>query len=167
MPPAAEIARWFISALLLGVLAAACVSDIRDRRIPNWTILAIAFLFVPWTMAGPDHAILPALGAALVAFLMSCSLYFFRIVGAGDSKLLTVVALFVGLNQLPRFLILVVLAGGVIAACSLLSRPTRALVMFQMRGKGTYGRGIPYGLAISVATAYVVTSPLADQILAG
>jgi prepilin peptidase CpaA len=167
MPQNAEVARWLLGALLLVILAAASISDIRDRTIPNWAILAIALLFVPWAIVAPDHTVLPALAAALAAFLISCSLYLFRVVGAGDSKLLTAVALFVGLNELPRFLIFVVLAGGVMAAASLLSRPVRALVMFQMRGKGNYGRGIPYGIAISAAAAYVITWPLAYRALVG
>jgi prepilin peptidase CpaA len=93
-------------------------------------------------------------------------MYFFRVLGAGDSKLLTVVTLFVGWAQFPRFLVLVALAGGAIAAVSLVLRPTRALVMFQMRGKGDYGRGIPYGVAIAIATVYEITWPLVREMLA-
>ncbi len=166
MPAVAEMARWFIVILLLAILAVASVSDIRHRRIPNWTVLAIALLFVPWAFLGSSSTILPALGAALIAFLISFSLYFFRIVGAGDSKLLTVVALFVGLNQLPEFFVLVALAGGAIAAVSLVSSPTRALVMFQLRGKGDFGRGIPYGVAIAIAAVYAIAWPLTRHALA-
>ena len=165
MPAAAEMARWFIVILLLTSLAVASISDIRDRRIPNWTVLAIAILFVPWAFLGGVNTIPSALEASLIAFLISCPLYFFRVIGAGDSKLLTVVALFVGLGQLLHFLVLVVLVGGVIAAGSLLSRPTRAFVMFQVRGKGDYGRGIPYGVAIAIAAVCVITWPLARHAL--
>jgi len=52
------------------------------------------------------------------------------------------------------------LVGGVIALASLLSRPTRAMVMLHMRGKGDFGRGIPYGVAIAIATICVVALPL-------
>lgn len=166
MPAAAELARWFIVVLLLITLTVASISDIRNRRIPNWTVLAIALLFVPWAFLGSDTMILPALTAALIAFLISCPLYFFRIMGAGDSKLLTAVALFVGLNQLSQFFVLVALAGGAIAAGSLILRPTRALVMFQLRGKGDYGRGIPYGVAIAIAAVYVITWPFVWHTLA-
>jgi prepilin peptidase CpaA len=161
MPAAADMARWLVVILLSTILVVASVSDIRDRRIPNWTVLAIAILFVPWAFLGPSTAIFPALGAALIAFLISCPLYVFRLLGAGDSKLLTVVTLFVGLAQLLHFLVLVALAGGMIAAGSLVLRPTRALVMFQLRGKGDYGRGIPYGVAIAIAAVWVITWPVA------
>jgi hypothetical protein len=38
-------------------------------------------------------------------------------------------------------------------------RPVRALVMFQMRGKGDFGRGVPYGVAIAIATAGILSWP--------
>src|SRR5258708_20879338 len=112
MPAAADMARWLVVILLSAILVVASISDIRDRRIPNWTILAIAILFVPWALLGSISTILPALGAALIAFLISCPMYIFRVLGAGDSKLLTVVALFVGMGQLLHFLLVVALAVG-------------------------------------------------------
>jgi prepilin peptidase CpaA len=166
MPAVAETARWVIIILLLAILVVASISDIRDRRIPNWTVLAIALLSIPWAFFGASNGILSALGAALIAFSVSFPLYFFRVVGAGDSKLLTVVALFVGLNQLSQFLVLVVLAGGAIAVISLLMRPTEAVIMLQMRGKGVFSRGIPYGVAIAIAGAYVISWPLAHYAMA-
>jgi len=150
--------RWFIVLLLSILLVIASISDIRDRRIPNWTVLAIAALFVPWALV--THApLLSSLGAALIVFLVSCGLYAFGILGAGDSKLLTAVALFVGISQLPRFLVLVAVVGGVIALVSLMTRPTRAMVMLHMRGKGDFGRGIPYGVAIAVGAICIVALP--------
>ena len=162
MPAVAETARWFIVILFLAILAVASISDIRDRRIPNWTVLAIAILFLPWAFLGPN-TLLSALGAAVAAFLISVPLYFFRVVGAGDSKLLTVAALFVGSAQLLHFLVLVGLAGGAVAVGSLLLRPTRGLVMLQLRGKGDFGRGVPYGVAIAIGAACEVAWPLVRQ----
>jgi Flp pilus assembly protein protease CpaA len=52
------------------------------------------------------------------------------------------------------------LVGGVIAAITIASRPTRALVMLKMRGKGDFGSGIPYGVAIAVAAAALVWADL-------
>jgi hypothetical protein len=39
---------------------------------------------------------------------------------------------------------------------SLAANPARALVMFQMRGKGEFERNIPYGVAIAVAGIFTV-----------
>jgi prepilin peptidase CpaA len=157
MPAAVEMARWFIAILFSIVLLVASVSDIRDRRIPNWTVLALVILFVPWIFVGSHVLIISSLEAALLAFIVSVTLYALRIVGAGDSKLLTAVSLFVGLDHLFTFFMLVALAGGAIAAVSLGRNPVRALVMFQMRGKGDFGRGVPYGVAIAVAAVSIIS----------
>ncbi len=165
MSAVADTGRWLVIILFLTIFAVASFSDIRSRRIPNWTVLAIAILFVPWTLLVANIGFLSGLAAALIIFSVSFPLYYSGVIGAGDSKLLTAAALFVGLSQLLQFLVLVALAGGVIAVGSLLTRPTQALVMFQMRGKGHFGRGVPYGVAISIAAVYVVTWPLARDAL--
>jgi prepilin peptidase CpaA len=160
MPAAAETLRWSIILLLSILLVIASVSDIRYRRIPNWSVLAIGALFIPWAFFVAPASVLPSLGAALVALVIGLILYAFRIVGAGDSKLLAVVALFAGMNHLLQLLVLVALVGGVIALISLVARPTRAMVMLHMRGKGDFGRGIPYGVAIAIATICIVALPI-------
>ena len=155
MPAVANLAHWSLFFLLSVVLAIASISDIKDRRIPNWSVLAVAVLFVPWAIT--EHVSLAsALGAAAITFVISCGLYLVGVIGAGDSKLLTAAALFVGFGQLLPFLVLVALAGGVIAVMSLAARPVRALVMFQMRNKGDFGRGVPYGVAIAIATVGIL-----------
>jgi prepilin peptidase CpaA len=159
MPAAAEALRWSIIFLLSILLVIASVSDIRHRRIPNWSVLAIGVLFVPWAFFGPQVSILSSLEAGLIALVIGLGLYAFRIVGAGDSKLLAVVALFAGMEHLLQLLVLIAFAGGVIALVSLISRPTRAMVMLHMRGKGDFGRGIPYGVAIAIATVCIVAWP--------
>jgi prepilin peptidase CpaA len=155
MPAAAELPYWSLLLALSVILAIASITDIKERRIPNWTVLAVAALFVPWAVT--QHvSVLSALGAAAIAFAISCAMYAFGVVGAGDSKLLTVTALFAGLGQLLPFLLLVALTGGVVALVSMAARPVRALVMIQMRGKGDFGRGVPYGVAIAVATVGIL-----------
>jgi prepilin peptidase CpaA len=165
MTTAVELARWSVIALLSAVLVIASISDIRDRRIPNWTVLAAAALFVPWIFVGGEVSILGSLAGASIVFTMGLVLYALRVVGAGDSKLATATSLFVGLGQLFPFLLLVALAGGVIAVMSLASRPVHALVMFQMRGKGDFGRGVPYGVAIAIATIALLWWPSLARML--
>ena len=165
MPEAVKMAHWFVLALLSVILAIASISDIRDRRIPNWTVLATAALFVPWAFVGGDVSILGSLAGASIVFAIGLALYVFRVVGAGDTKLITATSLFVGWGQLFPFLVLVALAGGVIAVVSLSMRPVRALVMFQMRGKGDFGRGVPYGVAIAIATIAILSWPPLGRML--
>lgn len=163
MPAAAELLRWSIIFLLSVLLVIASVSDIRHRRIPNWSVLAIAALFIPWAFFVNPASVLPSLSAGAVALVIGLILYAFRIVGAGDSKLLAVVALFAGMDHLLQLMVLIALVGGVIALISLAARPTRAMVMLHMRGKGDFGRGIPYGVAIAVATICIVAWPFPEN----
>lgn len=164
MPAAAEVLRWSILFLLSILLVIASVSDIRHRRIPNWSVLAIGALFIPWAVFASPVSVLSSLEAGLIALVIGLILYAFRIVGAGDSKLLAVAALFAGMEHLLQLLVLIALVGGVIALASLVARPTRAMVMLHMRGKGDFGRGIPYGVAIAIATVWIVAWPFAKDV---
>src|SRR5690348_1163338 len=103
MPRDVEAVRLLVIGLLSLFLFVASASDIRDRRIPNWTVGAVAILFVPWVVWGGQVSLVASLEAALAALLLSGAMYAFGLVGAGDSKLLTVCALFVGLDKLLQF----------------------------------------------------------------
>jgi len=151
-----DIGRWLVAAALTGLMTWAAVSDIRVRKIPNRVVLMVLALAVPWMLLGTLHGFLWALVAAGIALVVSFGLYSVGMVGAGDSKLFAAVAFFVGLDQLWLLAVVTALAGGLIAAVSLASRPRRALVMLTMRGKGDFGRGVPYGVAIAVGTLVVV-----------
>jgi prepilin peptidase CpaA len=160
MTPLPDLARWAVIFLYCVILLAAAAGDLRHRLIPNWTALAIALLFIGWIFVGKNVSVVSSLEAALIMFAVSVALYAFRVIGAGDSKLVTAVALFTGMAQLPLFLLVMSAAGGAMAVGSLASRPTRALIMFQMRGKGDFGRGIPYGIAIALGGIFVVLQPI-------
>ena len=147
------------------VLVIAATSDIRRRRIPNWTILAMAILFGLWCWVEPSVSLASSVGAALVAFLISCALYYFGIVGAGDSKLVTVTALFAGLAHLLQFLFYMSLAGGLIVLCMLAIQPTKFLVILQTRGRGGLGMTVPYGVAIAAAGVLLLLVPQSGQFI--
>jgi len=140
------------------ILVWAAVSDVRRRIIPNVSVLALLGVFLAWAVAvlGFGQPLVSALAAAAIAFVVTFVLYAFKVIGAGDSKLFAAAALFCGLGYLPLFALATVLAGGAIAAVSLAARPRRAAVMFAMGGKGDWGRGIPYGVAIAIGAAVVM-----------
>jgi prepilin peptidase CpaA len=154
--PTIEVLRFAIGAAATVLLTWAAVSDIRARRIPNLCVLALIILFVPWALLGDLSDTLSALEAAGIALVVTVLLYTFKILGAGDSKLLTACALYAGMGYLPFLALATVLAGGVIAAVSLASRPQRTLAMFTLRGKGDYGRGVPYGVAVAVGACLAI-----------
>ncbi len=167
MMPLTEAARWAIAAVLTGLMAWAAISDIRVRKIPNRVVLMVVALAIPWIFLGTIQWALWAFVAAAIALAVTFGLYSLGVVGAGDSKLFAAAALFAGLDQLWLLAIATALAGGVIAAASLATRPRRALVMFTMKGKGDFGRGIPYGVAIAVGTLVVVWGVLLHLPLPG
>jgi prepilin peptidase CpaA len=159
---AIEVGHVIVGTLFCIVLGMAAFNDIMRRRIPNWTVLAIGALFIGWFLTQPSVAVVASMEAALIVFLVSCAFYALGILGAGDSKLMTVVALFVGLSRLPQFALATGLVGGLMAIISLATEPTRALVLMQTHGKGDIGRGIPYGVAIALGGAFTVFYPFAS-----
>ena len=159
-----EVIQVGVASAATAVLVAAAVSDIRRRRIPNWTVITLIGLFAVLVIAVHGAGLLSALAAAGVALAVSVALYAFRLIGAGDSKLITAVALFAGLGYLPLLILATALTGGVIAMLSLAARPTRALTMVTMRGRGDWGRGVPYGVAIAVGGALVIWAPMTDVV---
>jgi prepilin peptidase CpaA len=165
MPAPVEVARYATVLLLCLVLAIAGVSDVRTRRIPNWTVLATAGLFCAWYFVGSPASLLSSLGAALIVLVCSSILYAFGIVGAGDSKLATAVALFAGIARLPEFLFYMSVTGGVLVLCMVAAQPARVLVMLQMRGKGGLDRGVPYGVAIALAGAMLLLPTITQRLI--
>ncbi len=153
---AIDVARWAIAVLFAALLAIASVSDIRTRRIPNWTVLAICALWIPWILAGQVVSVPWSLAAAALVFAAGVALYASGLWGAGDSKLMTAVVLFIGWGRLAEFAFVTALFGGILALIILLSNPVRVLVMIQMRGKGESARTVPYGVAIAVGAVLTV-----------
>lgn len=154
--PITDIARYILAALFTGLMTWAAASDVKSRRIPNTAVLALLGAFVAWTAMDMGLTLLSSLEAFGVALVFTVALYAFKIIGAGDSKLFAVAALFMGMGYLPFFALGTALAGGLIAAVSLASRPQRALVMFTLRGKGDFGPGVPYGAAIAIGGIIVL-----------
>jgi len=154
--PLPEILRYAIAIALSTVLVWAGVSDIIHRRIPNTSVLVVLGLFVLWALVDRGQGLASSLVAAAVAFAVGYGLYVFKIVGAGDAKLFAALALFIGLAHLPMFALLTVWAGGLIAIGTLITRPRRAMLMWSLKGKGNFGRGIPYGVAIGAGGAVVL-----------
>ena len=162
--PLTDIVRFAVGAGATILLVWAAVSDVRTRRIPNLSVIALIALFVPWAMAGDLAGVLSALEAGGIALAVTFVLYLSKVFGAGDSKLFTACALYAGMGYLPFLALAMVLTGGVIALISLASQPQRALVMFTMRGKGDYGRGVPYGVAVAVGAMVAIWGNLGGVI---
>lgn len=113
-------------AILFGTLGMAVLTDLRDRKVPNWLVLvgvlaALAYHALTASTSGlfgasseaPD--LLSALGGIVVGFTALFPLYVLRAMGAGDVKLMMMVGAFLGPLQTLGTVVLTFAAGGVLA----------------------------------------------------
>ena len=142
--------------LLLGTLAIALLvaafTDIRRREIDNWLNLAIAAVApLFWWASGmslwPDVAW--QLGVAVITFAVLFTLFNLRMIGGGDVKLLTVLALWIAPLWFMRLLIVMSLVGGLL---------TVALWVHHRLQHRLGQPKIPYGVAIASAGLWVLYS---------
>jgi len=147
-----------ISVLTLAVLAVtvlSCISDVRGLRIPNAHSLVIIGCFVAAFLIAPqdfgkwwEH-----LGALGLVFVITYIMFMMRMMGGGDSKLASALALWLGLRGVMPFIFYMGIAGGVIALISLWIRrkkPFAAPPAGSWPAEVQAGRNaLPYGIAIA------------------
>ncbi len=143
---------------LIGMLVVAAAFDVWRFIIPNLVSAVLIFAFVAAAVLLPQSEpwwTYPA--AALMVFGVGVVGYAFKIMGAGDIKLLTAVALWAGTAQLLELLVMVAVAGGIIA---LLLIVLRRLLFYGLVSFGpsrevhlprilVTGEPVPYGVAIA------------------
>lgn len=128
--------------LLFVALIWICITDIRYRTISNQLVLACAILvLLIGFMEERDIHLIPASLLLLVGFI----LFNFNVIGGGDVKLMTVLALAFDAQGVLLFLHATAIFGGVIALL--------ALCFFRKR---SIEQGVAYGVAITAGfiTAY-------------
>jgi prepilin peptidase CpaA len=125
-PPGAE-------ALLLAIVLAAAVYDVRFRRIPNWlnvtgVVLGLALNSFLYQGISPNVFGFAGLFFALkglgLAFVVYVFLYALRAMGAGDVKLMAAVGAIVGWENWFGIFIVTAIIGGIIS-----------LILVTMRGR--------------------------------
>lgn len=144
----------------IGFLIAAAISDFRSMTIPNIYAGGIVLAFIPAFLAdiftghGMDffYGWQSHLVAALAVFAISFLLFSLRVIGAGDSKLATAAALWVGLSGMTAFLFYMAVLGAVLALATKLMS-AKPFVAAPKEGswiaQAQAGRlGVPYGIAI-------------------
>ena len=148
-----------ISLLFAALMLYAAVSDVTSLVIPNAVVVGVLSLFcgaallLPFEVRWELH--LGALAAVLAVGLVA---YRFNVLGAGDVKLISALALWTGFEHLSALILYIALAGGALAVVLVVSRkllfgaacyfprlePTLRARVFQM------GEKIPYGVAIAI-----------------
>lgn len=99
--------------LLLGILVSAVITDLRTYRIPNFLILSgLLSGLLQVTLTEGLMALLTAIVNASIICVSLLLLYFIKALGAGDVKLFSVIAVFVGLKPTYRILLCSLVIGG-------------------------------------------------------
>ena len=143
----------FVLALLLTVTAAGF--DVARYRIPNWVVISLITIFVG--VCATAGLSLSAIGLHLLiaALVLAACFGMFAAgwLGAGDGKLLAVLALVIGPSGIAPLLFTTAYAGGALAILvSMLA--TRAVPVW-LEGVGIAGgyrigmKRVPYGVAIA------------------
>ncbi|MEJ2541401.1 MAG: prepilin peptidase [Gemmatimonadota bacterium] len=155
----------------------ATVTDVRERRIPNWVTAGGA-------LVGVLFAALPSgigLGASVlglaVGLAVTLPVYAVGALGAGDAKLLAAVGAFMGAGSLLSVMLYAGLAGGLLGLLSAARRGVLIPVLLETKNwfihavtLGRHGRRhtiddpeastIPYGVAIAAGAMVAWFIPL-------
>jgi prepilin peptidase CpaA len=170
--------------VLMALLLIAAVIDVRSSRIPNWLVFGGALYGLVYNAISPVYArdigILFALGGLGVGLAALLPAYFFKVMGAGDVKLMAMVGAFLGASATVGAVLATLVAGGVLAIAlavwsgrlvrmlrnvGAMSRGTVLTLATGVTGLTVHDRPsagkMPYGLAIAVGSiAYLVLSQL-------
>jgi prepilin peptidase CpaA len=141
---------------------AGAVCDLATLRIPNWISLVLLALFPVLSMAAglswSEVGIHVAVGAG--ALMLGIALFAGGIIGGGDAKLFSALAVYMGVQSIGSYLFAVGIAGGVLAVVLLLLRslPIRALLdrLSWVHEIVRPGAGVPYGVAIAAGGLIVL-----------
>jgi prepilin peptidase CpaA len=148
--------------IFVAIMIAAAVIDLISYRIPNALVLALlALFFIVAVVSWREVAWMSHLAAAILVFGAGIFLYALKQMGAGDVKLLGVVALWAGVFQLPPLLFFVALCGflGMLMILALRMIVPRLQTSSGQRALPpvlTRGKGIPY--AIGIAPGAIIAS---------
>lgn len=157
LPSQGTVATLVALATFSALMTASAVRDVTSFTIPNRLILWLSAgyaLLAPLAGFGPRE-ILVALGVASMVFFCSIAGFALGWMGGGDSKLLTVSALWIGPQAVPQFLLLTTLLGGLVALMLMTLRflpdgPSAARPDWFLRLRAQES-GVPYALPIGLA----------------
>ncbi len=141
------------------VLVAAAADDIRERRIPNGLVIALAslgavrlILVLAMPGSSPGLSVLLDVVVCACLFFVGVGLFAAGLLGGGDVKLLAAAALWIGWARLPELLAVTLFAGGILALFYL------TVGLIAKRGYGVaVDMRLPYGWAIAAGGIVATT----------
>ena len=174
-------------ALLVLLVSAAAVFDLRSHRIPNWLVFSGLLIGLTFhTFVSYGWGLGYALKGAAMGFGLFLPLYMLRGMGAGDVKLMAMVGAFLGPASALGAVLTTLLAGGALAIGAALWKGVLPLMLTNCRfmlshaavkamsGAGAGIEGLPnsagklpYGVAIAAGTFIHVMLARSGQALVG
>jgi prepilin peptidase CpaA len=165
-------------ALFTMLLAIACVTDLRSRKIPNELVLAIlvsGWLFALVSSSDVWRALGMSVAGTAVGFGIWIGFYLVGVIGAGDVKFFAAAGAWLGPGPTWRAALIAAVVGGLLAVAfllregrlgevlrraavaassgSLVSTPEQTIV------PGTKHRPLPYGVALAIGALVVAWVP--------
>lgn len=143
------------------ILFAAACWDLWRMIIPNALVMALLALFPVAFVAAPGSPIpwWSHIAAGAAVLLVGLGAYRFRVMGAGDVKLLAAIGLWAGLSYLPIVLLVMAFSGGALAILMILLRRIAMGVVVALSNAEAVklprvllnGEKLPYGVAIAAS----------------
>jgi len=149
-----------ISLTCLSVTMTMCflssVSDLKSMTIPNWYSGVIILLFIPAYFASPNmfFPIFHHVTAFVIMFIVGYLLFYFNVMGGGDSKLATALSLWLGLKPMMIFMFFMAITGGILGVLTIYLQKKKP-IKNPLENSWIYNaqqgvNAVPYGIAISV-----------------
>jgi prepilin peptidase CpaA len=139
-----------------GLLIAAAISDLRRFIIPNTLVVCLLVLWPFWVIASGTESVGYAAIGALGTFLLGALMFSCRLMGGGDVKLLTVLALWSGLEGLVGLILVISIAGGLLSIFFMSGRREMLAALLRWPEGLRDNKQIPYGVAIAVGGLVIV-----------
>ncbi len=158
-----------LDALVPAALAIAAASDLASRRIPNVLVLTVGLSGL--AVSAGALGLASGLAAAAISLCVTVPAWRRGLVGGGDVKLAAAAATWVRLEHLIEFGIVVALCGGILSLLVLLrassvekrlvrANATASLATSRISVARSAGTSIPYGVAIALGAAIVMSGAL-------
>ncbi|MGI8497269.1 MAG: A24 family peptidase [Gemmatimonadaceae bacterium] len=166
--------RHTAAVVFVALLCAACVWDVRARRIPNWVSASLAVGGLLFSLA--EHDVGRGLGIAFGGMMLGLLLWFpsyvFRLLGAGDVKLFAAAGAWLGPVRTFEAALIAGLIGGAMAvvwlvrfrglqgtAVTMWAARMSPSTLVQPRTGPPTRQHLPYSIALSAGVAIAAWLP--------
>jgi prepilin peptidase CpaA len=149
-----------ILALFPVLITVAAIGDFLTMKIPNWlnVLIGVTFFCAAFYVGMPLEQIGWHVAAGVIVLVAGFGLFATGYIGGGDAKLLAVAAMWLGTAQLMEFLLIMSVAGGLLAIVMKLwwwvklETELRGFKWFKSTVKSSID--LPYAVAIAVGALF-------------